>query len=88
MSTLFLLAAFVIGAVLGSLVTLRIERWPRKLSPEALERINRIYAEAAAIKVEPEFVLPKTSDLSFAEWQQEERRRMAEEKARGVPVED
>jgi hypothetical protein len=60
MSKLVLLAAFGIGAVIGSLVTLWFERRPRKLSPEALERINRIYAEIADQEIVPEIILPMT----------------------------
>jgi hypothetical protein len=69
MNIVFLLVAFVIGAALGSVATAWIESRPRKLSPEALERINRLYAEAIAAdgQVEPENVLPKTSELSFPE---------------------
>jgi hypothetical protein len=85
MSIALLLSVFAIGAVLGSAASAWIKSRPRKLSPEALERVNRIYAEAmaAAGQVEPENVLPKTSDLSFPEWQEQEQRRMAAEKARG-----
>jgi hypothetical protein len=82
MNALFLLAAFGTGAALGSLVTAWIQNRPHKLSPETMKRINSIFAEAYAEEVHPKIILPKTSDLSFAEWQQEERRRMAEEKAR------
>jgi hypothetical protein len=67
---------------MGSVVTAWIQNRPRKLSPEALEGINRIFAEAAAAEVKPENVLPRTSDLSFPEWQEQERKRMTEEKAR------
>jgi hypothetical protein len=60
MSKLVLLAVFGIGAVIGSLVTLWFERRPRKLSPEAIERINRFYAETAAREIKPEIILPMT----------------------------
>jgi hypothetical protein len=51
MSMLFLLAVFGIGAVVGSLVTFWLERRPRKLSPKAIGRMNRIYAEIAAQEI-------------------------------------
>jgi hypothetical protein len=60
MSKLFLLAVFGIGAVVGSLVTLWFDRRPRKLSPEAIERMNRIYAEIAGQEIKPELILPMT----------------------------
>jgi hypothetical protein len=49
--------------------------------PMTPERVKEIFDEAMKNPVRPEIIIPKTCSLSFPEWQQRERRRMAEEKA-------
>jgi hypothetical protein len=61
MNILFLFTGLGIGAALASLVWLILTR-PRKLSPEATERINRIFAETAAQEIKPEIIKPRGID--------------------------
>jgi hypothetical protein len=49
--------------------------------PITPEQVKEIFDEAMKNPVRPEIIIPKTCSLPFPEWQQQERRRMAEEKA-------
>jgi hypothetical protein len=65
MSIVFLLAAFLIGAALGSLVTAWIQNRPRKISPEFRECINRIFEGSEAQKKGRVWLEREMSDSSY-----------------------